>query len=88
MATGPEHYAEAERVLAAAMNEYVAVQEGFTGWTRGELTSLAQVHADLAQVAATVASRRKASLNTVEDGETVDTLDPDGSIGWYEVCGA
>jgi hypothetical protein len=80
--TGPEHYAEAERLLAVADSPNNGID-----WTTS-CHAAAQVHATLAQVAATVASRRKASLNTVEDGETVDTLDPDGSIGWYEVCGA
>jgi outer membrane biogenesis lipoprotein LolB len=80
--TGPEHYAEAERLLAEVTGVDVPVAQATA------IFAAAQVHADLAQVAATVASRRKASLNTVEDGETVDTLDPDGSIGWYEVCGA
>jgi hypothetical protein len=54
---GPEHYREAERIGAAARSEDRAHQEGFTGWARGDLTALAQVHATLALAAATAAAQ-------------------------------
>ena len=51
--TGPEHVAEAERIIASARNAHVADENGFTGWSRDNLIALAQVHVGLAQVAAT-----------------------------------
>jgi hypothetical protein len=52
--TGPEHYREAERIEAACKSRSRADDEGFTNWERGDLAALAQVHATLALVAATV----------------------------------
>lgn len=51
---GPKHYREAERIAAACMSREQADLEGFTGWGRGDLAALAQVHATLAQAAATM----------------------------------
>lgn len=52
--TGPAHYAEAERVTAAAKSQSRADDEGFTGWSRADLAALAQVHATLALAAAAI----------------------------------
>lgn len=46
--TPHQHIKEAERILSAAKSRDVADQEGFTGWGREALISLAQVHASLA----------------------------------------
>lgn len=51
---GPQHYAEAERVRASALNLHTADLNGFTGWQRDDLLLLAQVHATLALAAATI----------------------------------
>ena len=46
---GPQHYAEAERLLAGAMLDDLTVEDGYLG----EIAA-AQVHATLALTAATV----------------------------------
>lgn len=51
MATGPEHYREAERLLGGAQN--VMDIAPLDGLTRTECAELAQVHATLALAAAT-----------------------------------
>lgn len=52
--TGPEHYLEAERLLAGAQN--VMEVAPIDGLTNTECATLAQVHATLALVAATALS--------------------------------
>ncbi|MGW7435660.1 hypothetical protein [Streptomyces sp. NPDC054849] len=51
--TGPEHYREAERLLAGAQN--VMDVAPIDGLTRRECADLAQVHATLSLAAATAA---------------------------------
>lgn len=53
MASGPEHYKQAEELLAYA-NEVSQVQSARSGYGFAELVAEAQVHATLALAAATV----------------------------------
>lgn len=48
-----EHYAEAERFLAAALTPHRASMEGLDGWRRDDLAAHATAHATLALAAAT-----------------------------------
>lgn len=50
--TGPEHYAEAERLLALAAREVSQNMESTTGERKADVLAAAQVHATLAQTAA------------------------------------
>lgn len=78
MASGPDHYLEAERMAAAAKSIERANQEGFTGWTRSELAALAQVHATLAVAAATA----------IPATQRYYGADSDADRAWVEVIGA
>jgi hypothetical protein len=64
--TGPEHYQEAERLLAGAQN--VMEIAPIDGLTRRECAELAQVHATLALAAATAlpTTITKPSIPTAE----------------------
>lgn len=52
--TGPEHYAEAERLLWQADRHVSVNMEALTGERKADVIAAAQVHARLAQVAATM----------------------------------
>lgn len=69
---GPEHYREAERLLAGAQN--VMDVAPIDGLTNRECAVLAQVHATLALAAAT-------ALNDGQLGMTGDN-----SQAWADVC--
>lgn len=66
--TGPEHYREAQRLLADAIQEHVA------GWDENAmvLTGQAQVHATLALAAATAVQPATYGSHRLESTEWTD----------------
>lgn len=77
---GPEHYREAESLLAQA--RIPARERAVPNWLTAEETiALAQVHATLALAAATAANiRRNGAVNRAN-------VDVDPAAGWPEVLG-
>lgn len=55
--TGPEHYLEAERLLAVAASDLSANMIVQTGEDKADVLAAAQAHATLALVAATAVAR-------------------------------
>ncbi|MGW7355139.1 hypothetical protein ACWGI0_00210 [Streptomyces sp. NPDC054802] len=76
MATGPEHYREAER-LVAIVDEGHAVD---TSLLVPELLAMAHVHATLALAAATAQS-------SSVDGDPDSGMPPADLTAWNAVCG-
>jgi hypothetical protein len=75
---GPEHYREAERLLA--QSHVPASKRAKTGWcTADELVAAAQAHATLALVAATA---QAGDLT----GNMVRVVDGDGTRELWEPC--
>lgn len=62
--TGPEHYQEAERLLAGAAGYFDQIEPN--------RIALAQVHATLALAAATARSTQSAMFTTLEEWRVVD----------------
>lgn len=72
--TGPEHYREAERLLAGAQN--VMDVAPVDGLTRTECAELAQVHATLALAAVTVHHMVSTSVDDREEwGKAIGSED-------------
>jgi hypothetical protein len=67
---GPEHYAEAERLLAD-VPDMLANQPSTTPGAIGLAVARAQVHATLAQTAATVNGRASAALDQHDEWAAV-----------------
>jgi len=63
--TGPEHYREAERLLAGAQN--VMDVAPVDGLTRTECAELAQVHATLSLAAAMAGQKGAAGMTHADD---------------------
>ena len=65
--TGPEHYAEAERLLADAVVDITVGQSDGNHREHDEQVARAQVHATLALAAATVTGRPSTADRAVRD---------------------
>jgi len=76
--TGPEHYREAERLVAGLMTRdgtAVCIDEG-----NEQVIGIAQVHATLALAAAT-------AMGAPVDGEGDSGLPPRDCKAWYDAAG-
>lgn len=79
---GPEHYAEAERLLGLADSAVSANMAASTGESKADVLAAAQVHATLALTAAT--AYRYASPGTTQDAwrQAIHGNDPPAPDPW------
>jgi hypothetical protein len=79
--TGPEHYKEAERLIALALSPQAALMDARQ---QGVLAQMAQAHATLALTAATAASR---FTGPIDMHGTTHMTDIAGEKEWSEATG-